>query len=440
MHSTNGNRTPLVICVGNQNRQWFFEHHDLTTYAYPQLGAEVTSPNARHVNGPQSPVTLTYGDPMTYGLDKRLYRHKLEGRRVVVLAPPYQGSRKNNPVGRLEEQLREEGARVSIVRDALVEVDEFGKLAEHYEVDEQQEIATVEEVKAAAQTFGTFRRKRSRGEKPEVLIEGVLFRKRNHIAFGGAGQGKTMLACYLSSELIKRGETVVYLDRENGEGRIFDRMHALGCTEEQLEEHFYFFAEPQSTLEDAPDYRELLREVKPALVIFDSLFGFMTAAGLDENHGPHFGSWVEAYAPPNLECATLILDHTPKRGNTERGTGRKRDAVDVSWRVKGNFSTDRVGPLKLHLAKARDGGLAELVSFTFGGTPLVAERGDARQLKPEERTLDALDDSMTAGEWLDASGLSEPTFFRHRRKLIKDERVEKNGDSYYHVIVEELEK
>jgi len=108
--------------------------------------------------------------------------------------------------------------------------------------------------------------------------------------------------------------------------------------------------------------------------------------------------------------------------------------------TQGARRRDSGGPLKLHLAKARDGGLAELVSFTFGGTPLVAERGDARQLKPEERTLDALDDGMTAGEWLDASGLSEPTFFRHRRKLIKEEGVAKNGDSYYHVIVEEVEK
>ena len=80
--------------------------------------------------------------------------------------------------------------------------------------------------------------------------------------------------------------------------------------------------------------------------------------------------------------------------------------------------------LKLHLKKARDGGLGELVSFTFGGTPLVAQRGDMRQLKPEERTLDTLEDGMTAREWLDASGTSETTFFRHRNKLGKDGLVE----------------
>jgi len=256
------------------------------------------------------------------------------------------------------------------------------------------------------------------------------------VLFGGAGQGKTMLACYISAELIKRGESVVYLDHENGAGRIFKRMHALGCTEGMLEEHFYYFEDPASTLEDAPDYREMLAQIRPSLVVFDSLFGFMVVANLDENYGPDVGKWFEAFAPPTLEVATLVLDHTPKKGDTERGSGRKRDAVDVSWEVKGNFSTDRVGPLKLSLKKSRDGGLGEVVSFTFGGTPLRAQRGDMRKLAPHERTLEALEDGMSAGAWLDASGASETTFFRHRDKLVAEGLVEKIGDRYSHVGVE----
>jgi hypothetical protein len=429
-HNISGAPTPLILCVGGESRRNLLEKNGLTAFVYQQLRPEVDYPGAPNYRGLLSPIKVSYdGDGDThYKLDQKLYRIGLEGRRVVILAPPYTGPRRNNPVNRLGEELREEGARVSIVLD------------EYDEHDGYDPLAAVEAVKAATQSFGTFWRKRSRGERPEALIDGVLFRRQNHIAFGGAGQGKTMLACFFSSELIKRGETVVYLDRENGEGRIFDRMYALGCTEEMLEEHFYYFEDQAGTLDDAPDYREMLAEVKPSLVVFDSLFGFMTAAGLDENYGPNVNTWFDAYAPPTLETATLILDHTPKKGDTERGTGRKRDAVDVSWQVKGNFSTDRVGPLKLHLKKARDGGLGEAVSFTFGGTPLRAVRGDMRQLKPHERTLDTLEDGMTAGEWLDASGASEPTFFRHRRALTKEKLVEQINDRYYHVIVEETQK
>jgi hypothetical protein len=160
-------------------------------------------------------------------------------------------------------------------------------------------------------------------------------------------------------------------------------MLALGCTEEQLERHFYYFEDPPGTLEDAPDYREMLADVRPALVVFDSLFGFLSAAGLDESYGRDVAAWFDAYAPPTLEAATLILDHPPKSGDTARGSSRKLDAVDVSWGLTGNFSTDRVGPLKLSLKKSRDGGLGEVVLFTFGGTPLRAQRGDIRKLKPQ---------------------------------------------------------
>ena len=379
-------------------------------------------------------------DYESYRLDERLYEFGLEGRRVVILAPPYTGPRKDNPADRVAGYLREEGTRVSIVPDQCVLLNEYGRFDEDAEYFEHNEPAVIEAVKAATQTFGGFKRKRSSGSKPEALIDGVLFRGENHIIFGGAGQGKTMLACYIASELTKREESVVYLDHENGAGRIFERMHALGCTEGMLEEHFYYFEDPASTLEDAPDYREMLAQIRPSLVVFDSLFGFMVAANLDENYGPDVGKWFDAFAPPTLEAATLVLDHTPKKGDTERGSGRKRDAVDVSWEVKGNFSTDRVGPLKLGLKKSRDGGLVEVVTFTFGGTPLRAQRGDMRRLAPHERTPEVLEDGMTAGEWLDASGASETTFFRHRDKLVAAGLVEKVDDLYSHVGVEETQK
>jgi hypothetical protein len=368
--------TPLVICVGNEGRMWEFEENGFPAFVYRKLSLDVRIPGAPTFGDPPSPVTYDASFE-TEELDKRLYEFGLEGRRVVIVAPPYTGPRKGNPADRVAGYLREEGARVSIVPD---------------------EGDAIEAVKAATQTFGGFKRKQSGGSKPEALIDGVLFRGENHIIFGGAGQGKTMLACYISAELVKRGESVVYLDHENGAGRIFKRMHALGCTPEMLEEHFYYFEDPASTLEDAPDYREMLAEIRPSLVVFDSLFGFMVAANLDENYGPDVGKWFDAFAPPTLEAATLVLDHTSKKGDTERGSGRKRDAVDVSWEVKGNFSIDRVGPLKLGLKKSRDGGLGEVVSFTFGGTPLRARRGDMRKLAAHERTLEALEDGMRRHE------------------------------------------
>lgn len=411
---------PLVICVGHESRAQVFEESGMRAFVYERLRPSYPYDERPAWLDPASPLIYDHYSDSGPELDKRLYKQGLEGRRVVVLAPPYVGPRDSNPADRVARRLSEEGARVSVVPD---------------------EGDVVAAAKDATRSYGGFRRKIARaGTKPEPLIDGVLFCAQNHTVFGGPGQGKTMLACFISAELVKRGENVVYLDRENGQGRIHARMLALGRTEEELERRFYYFEDPPGALEDAPDYRELLQDVKPSLVVFDSLFGFLSAANLDENYGRDVAAWFDAYAPPTLEVATMILDHPPKSGDTARGSSRKLDAVDVSWGLSGNFSTDRVGPLKLRLKKSRDGGLGEVVPFTFGGTPLRAERGEMRNRKPEERTLDTLEDGMTAGRWLDASGVSDATFFRHRDKLVKERLVEKIGDHYSHVRVDETQK
>jgi AAA domain len=241
--------TPLVICVGPRSRRQEFEENGFPAFVYRKLRAERTTGGPNY-GDPLSPITYEarFG-PEMLDLDERLYEFGLEGRRVLILAPPYTGPRKGNPADRLASLLREEGARVSIVPDQCVLLNEYGRFDEDAEYFEHNEPAVIEAVKAATQTFGGFKRKQSSsGSKPEALIDGVLFRAENHIIFGGAGQGKTMLACYISAELVKRGESVVYLDHENGAGRIFKRMHALGCTEGMVEEHFYYFEDPASTL------------------------------------------------------------------------------------------------------------------------------------------------------------------------------------------------
>ncbi len=76
----------------------------------------------------------------------------------------------------------------------------------------------------------------------------------------------------------------------------------------------------------------MLAQIRPSLVVFDSLFGFMVAANLDENYGPDVAKWFDAFAPPTLEVATLVLDHTPKKGDTERGI---RAASATPWTSRG---------------------------------------------------------------------------------------------------------
>lgn len=392
----------LVITAGGRAQADRLAEHGIAALAYPDF----------RFNGP---AKKSY-DSGGYSLDPSLHQCRLDGRRVILAPLPYIGPRADDPADQTAALLRDEGSRVTVAPDAE---------------------DALEAVKAAANTFGRFRRTADTGGDPETLINDLLYKAENHLVYGNAANGKTMFALYLSAILVKRGLDVVYLDRENGRDRIFARMRALGCTEDQLERHFHYFTDPPASLDDAPDYRDMLDELKPALIVFDSFFGFLDAGNLDENYGRDVAAWFSAFAPPTLPAATLILDHPPKSGDTARGSSRKLDAVDVSWELSGRFSPESAGTITLKLKKARDGGLPERVAFTVGGTPFSFERSNAAKLKPEERTLAALEDGMTTGEWLDASGQTQRTFFRHRGKLLDAGLVAERDGVYCHVAAAE---
>jgi hypothetical protein len=55
-------------------------------------------------------------------------------------------------------------------------------------------------------------------EPPEELEPEILLKGKVHQVFAAAGFGKTMLELWLAKRAIERGETVIYLDDENGAG------------------------------------------------------------------------------------------------------------------------------------------------------------------------------------------------------------------------------
>jgi len=96
--------TPLVICVGDESRMWEFEENSFLAFVYKQLRVELEYPGAPNYGYPLSPIHTRNHE--YYRLDERLYKLGLEGRRVVILAPPYTGPRKDNPADRVAGYLR----------------------------------------------------------------------------------------------------------------------------------------------------------------------------------------------------------------------------------------------------------------------------------------------------------------------------------------------
>jgi hypothetical protein len=392
----------LVLAVGGDDLAGQLEGADITALVAPKLIGD-----GGFLRVSAEPSSALYYVP------RELYRYGVEGRRVLIVAEPLApGPRKSDPREFLAETLREDGAQVTIIPPA----------------DD-----AVEALNAAFNTFGKFRRTHGSGVTLDWLYEGVMYERKRHLIFGGHSSGKTMLALAIAAAVIKRGESVVYIDYENGEDEIFPRLYALGCTEDEVAELFYYFPEPDATLDDAAALHDELRHIGPTLVIFDSLLSFLIRAGVHEADSTGVEKWFNRFTPMRLPYATLIIDHTGHNGTDPRNSSRKLQGVDIGWYVDGSFSPERVGKVTLTRKKQRGASMPEKVEFVAGGTPLRFERKGARTLKPYERTAEALVDGMSYSEWWAASKIeSQTTFNRHRRDADKAGLVEQRDDGRYY--------
>ena len=291
-------------------------------------------------------------------------------------------------------------------------------------------------------------------EPAEMLVPDVLYAGSVHGIYSAGGKGKTFFALWLIKQVIEQDRPVMLLDQENGVRIISERLRSLGVSAEQARRNLYYYPFPSMPLEvrATTEFEEVLDEIKPALVVFDSWINFLANAGLDENSSVDIAQWADAYSQKARQrgMAILLLDHIPKEGNTARGSGRKLDYVDVMWELTKpqDFDRETVGRIDLRLKKDREGWMPWGVAFSVGGKDgsLIFGRtafdkstfvGDA--LRPKEKaTLDALKSFGDAGvrytPWLkeaEKRGLSSATFKRALDTLLRTDLVEKVMDKYF---------
>ena len=291
--------------------------------------------------------------------------------------------------------------------------------------------------------------------EPEELEPDVLLKGRIHHVFSGPANGKSWVALRLAVNAMERGERVLYLDLENGKRIIAERLQELGVGDD-LDELFYYVAFPALDLSDDArrEYEGLLDALQPDLIVFDSWVNFLVASGLDESGNTDVERWGNAYLTParTRGCTTIILDHVG-HGNTNRAraASRKKDLVDVQWKLtkRGGFDRSKVGRIDLTLEKEREGWLTEDVSWSIGGTPegFVCERSEnipatrVQGLTSGEATqLEALEgfggNGATRAEWKRQAGgesVSGRTFNKRRDGLIEKDRVIEDDGRYYAV-------
>ncbi|GLI28500.1 hypothetical protein ARHIZOSPH14_27420 [Agromyces rhizosphaerae] len=195
----------------------------------------------------------------------------------------------------------------------------------------------------------------------------LLYAGRVNGIHGHSNAGKSWTALLACKQALDAGETVVYIDHEDDERGITERLLLyFGVKPDVVLERFIYFR-PKYRF-DQQSVGAMLSRIKPALVVIDAVGGSLAQEGLSYLDDNHIIQWT--FRVPGFIVrhgpAVLLLDHNPKDTVNGAlwpiGSQRKKAAITgaqyLQERVVG-FSKAKSGYSKLVTAKDRHGASAE---------------------------------------------------------------------------------
>lgn len=205
-------------------------------------------------------------------------------------------------------------------------------------------------------------------EKRDYLIPDILPHPSVVLIYGAGGDGKSMTAWTLSKHIatgtpfIVRGKAVPV---EKGPVVLLNGDQPLVQLKEQLQEVDYpadsdTFIQTDWSLQHYAQFRDLMHDVKPKLVVIDSLIGCSGGRAFDENKSDFATPlyWLTRNNGVSFPATTIVIIHHANKQGGFRGTSAIRDAVDEVWSLKKPDNT--MGSLPSHcrlisIEKSRSG-------------------------------------------------------------------------------------
>jgi archaellum biogenesis ATPase FlaH len=280
-------------------------------------------------------------------------------------------------------------------------------------------------------------------DPPEELEPDILLQGNIHHFFGPSESGKTVIALWLIKRSVEARRRVVLFDAENGARTIGERLRQMGADPKLLGEYLVYLPFPTLTTDARLRlaFEDLLDQIRPEVIVFDSWASFLSAAGFSENENSDVEHWDNSFTKRAKQrgITSVILDHVPHDGLRSRGAARKKEVADVQWRVKKTqeFNRDTVGEVLLLREKDREGWLPASVGFSIGGVDgtllcrrsngTVDEPSPVDGLTPTDRTVFATlceefgEAGARANEWQRATkhrGVGRTSHYRAVQKLV----------------------
>ena len=164
------------------------------------------------------------------------------------------------------------------------------------------------------------------------------------LLYGPGGEGKSMSAWTIAKHVATGTPFVVrgrLMPVKQGPVLILNGDQSLPQIQEQLQEvdmpaDAPVHVQPNWHLKYMHRFCELMDEIKPALVLIDSLIGCSGGAAFDENKS-EFASplyWLSNYNGSAFPATTVMVIHHANKQGGFRGTSAIRDAVDETWALK----------------------------------------------------------------------------------------------------------